>query len=217
MHAFEGFKSKDFKTGVTGTTWRKELVKAICEISEYKSKIPFNYPEIYFGIGRHKKYQSKLYVGINEEMLYYGFYIEKGYPSERDAREAGESPEKFKKLVMDKTWDWTEFKKNINAINEKLLVASLKYGLITEVSIPSKPKESKEKTKKALLFRFRGIIEDFEFSPTSWCDLSILKEVEKITAVERGTKIVDDICEVFDMLHPIYAITSNNFGHRRKK
>ncbi len=210
---FKGFKESDFKKNVTETNWRSRscLGGAVTE-RLYSDRFNFNswavyrMPAIHWTdvkhLGRDDIWlQAKFFAQVDENYLYYGFYIERS-----------DNPTDVKN-----DWNtfisWLEDAKNEPWLNEIVSEHNLGIYDLEEKSFSGTIKSFNEKWKM-----YNNKIHSEEMLSLSnfldklpkkcWLDLHIAKKVNKDEVLIKGEKIADDISALFEILMPLYEAST---------
>ena len=210
---FKGFKKSDFKKNVAETNWRSRKClggavtnRFLSDKLNFHSWAVYKMPTIHWvdikHRGRDNKWlQAKLFAQVDEEYLYYGFYIERS-----------DNP-----LNTKNDWNafisWLKDAENeywLNKIVSKhnLCIYDLDdkgfSGIIKSFNEKWKIHNSEMHSKEILsLSNFLDTL-----SKECWIDLHIAKKVNKDEVLVKGEKIADDISTLFEALMPLYEASA---------
>ncbi len=222
---FQGFEEKDFKEGVTGTSWRAKnnlgglLVLQLSEGAqeEWVSSSVYRRAVVYIAQSKLSKKEqgvrkAKFKFGLDEQRAKFGFYIEKN-----------DGP-------MDEAWDWLRFMTALEkdvSLCRKIEHAISKYELEWEVYLWDKQNEGGlamivQVTDDGLMMRH--LVENWvaEFScerffsalntidDQQWCDLYLVSKMGKNLAIKQGTKVAATAAEVYKALMPLYIASTRD-------
>jgi hypothetical protein len=220
---FHGFEEKDFKEGVTGSSWRTKtnlgglLALQLSEGTqeEWVSSPVYRRAVVYIAQSRLSKKEqgvrkAKFKFGLSERRAEYGFYIEKN-----------DGP-------MDESWDWLRFMAALE--QDELLCRNVehvirKYELEWEAYIWNKQEEGSlamavQVTADGLMMRhfLDNWVDEFScerfFSALNaidehlWCDLYLLSKMEKESAIQEGVHIATLAAEIYMELMPLYIAST---------
>ncbi len=215
---FQGLEGKDFKEGVTGTSWRAKnnlgglLVMQLSEGTqeEWVSSPVYRRSVVYIAQSKLSKKEqgvrkAKFKFGLNEQAAQYGFYIEKN-----------DGP-------MDESWDWPRFMKALekdDLLCRKIDHAIRKYELEWEAYLWGNKEEdglalAVQVTDDGLTMKYR-CEEPKEFTckrffsylnkidEKLWCDVYLTSKMEKELAIKEGVHIATLAAEIYMALTPLY-------------
>lgn len=210
---FKGFKESDFKKNVTETNWRSRscLGGAVTE-RLYSDRFNFNswavyrMPAIHWKDVKHRGrddiwLQAKFIAQVDENYLYYGFYIERS-----------DNPTDVKN-----DWNtfisWLKDAKNESWLNEIVSEHNLGIYDLEENSFSGTIKSFNEKWKiHNNKIHSEGMLSLSNFldklPKKCWIDLHIAKKVSKDEVLIKGEKIADDISALFEILMPLYEAST---------
>jgi hypothetical protein len=207
---FDGFKETDFSGGVTGTTWRTQkalggTVTALLNSDrpQIKSRAVSRMPQVHWTDPDRQPrddndLQAKLFVRLDKEYLYYGFYVERSDDKSR---------------VQD---DWHGFVEWLSDVkNESWLKEIMdEYGLcIYDVKDNARPFDGRiavgdgnwrlsAGTAEQDVASLAGFLK--ELPDTAAVNLQIAKITAKDDALARAGEITGDISSLFATLMPLY-------------
>lgn len=208
---FAGLKEMDFKDNVVDTHWRcrESLGGAVTtglpyDKFKFNSHSVYRMPEILWmdenhkGTREEKWHLGKFFAQVDQQHLYYGFYIEK--PTNLSI-----TPCDWKKF-----FEWFKISSNQDWLKEQLakcgLVMKDKYSqcfkgeiIVQDGKFIQRNEDKTEREIKSAAEFIEGLPED------KWLDLQISRIVPKDEAVKAGIGIAYDISKLFSQLMPMYA------------
>lgn len=206
---FFGFAESDFSQNIAGSNWRSQkslggAVTGQLDGGQYRfnSWAVSRMPMIHWADISHRgsdeiQFQAKFFAQLDEERLYYGFYIERS-EKEDDPR---------------KDWNafllWMKDPNRESWLREVALANSLSVydhkprGSFKGVIHPSETAwrlvvGKEEQEVPSLADYLEGLPE------RTWIDLQICKTVPKAEALEKGEQLAEDIARLFEILMPLY-------------
>lgn len=210
---FKGFEESDFKKNVTETNWRSRscLGGAVTErLSSDKFNLNswavYRMPAIHWADVKHRgrddiSLQAKFFAQVDENYLYYGFYIERS-----------DNPTHVKN-----DWNtfisWLQDAKNEYWLNEIVSEHNLGIYDLEEKSFSGIIKSSNEKWEihndemhNEEILSLSNLLD--ELPKKRWVDLHIAKKVNKDEVLTKGETIADDISALFEILMPLYEAST---------
>ena len=210
---FKGFEESDFKKNVAETNWRSRssLGGAVTE-RLYSDKFNFNswavyrMPAIHWADVKHRgrddiSLQAKFFAQVDENYLYYGFYIERP-DNPTDA-----------KNDWNTFISWLRYAKNEYSLNEIVSQHNLGIYDLEEKSFSGiiKPFNGKWKIHNNKIHgeEMLSLSNFLDILPRKcWLDLHIARRVNKDEVLIKGEKIADDISTLFEILMPLYEVST---------
>ncbi len=207
---FDGFRKTDFSGGVAGTTWRtqKALGGAVTTLlnsdsPQINSWAVSRMPEVHWMDATRRgrddnRLQAKLFVRLDKDYLYYGFYVERSNE---------------KSQVKD---DWNGFVEWLSDVKNESRLKKIvaEYDLrIYDMKDDARPFDGQVKVGDgSWRLGNGGDAKDVEslasflkqLPDTTRVDLQIAKITGKSDTIARGDKIAGDISGLFDILMPLY-------------
>jgi hypothetical protein len=213
---FDGFTEADFSKKVAGSSWRSQkalggAVSGQIDGGSYRfnSWAVSRIPMVHWADVAHRgaddiQFQAKFFAQVDEERLYYGFYIERS-DKEDDPRK-----------------DWNGFLLSLKDPNRESWLREVASANALSLYDPKKkgafegrihPSENgwrlvngSEETEIPSLADFLEQLPDGK-----WLDLQICKQVDKAEVIEKGEQIAEDIARLFEILMPLYQ---SSLAHR---
>jgi hypothetical protein len=207
---FQGFRDTDFSGDVAGTTWRTEkaLGGAVTTLlnpdgPRINSWAVFRGPELHWidaeRSGQNDKgLQAKLFVRLDENYLYYGFYVER-------TDDASQVQDDWNGFV-----EWLSDVGNESWLKEIVAQHDLRIGNMKDDESPfDEPITAGDGSWRLGNGGHARNVEslaDFlkELPDTACGNLQIAKITGKGDTIGRGDKIAGDISGLFDILMPVY-------------
>ncbi|MGD1993850.1 MAG: hypothetical protein PVI59_11715 [Anaerolineae bacterium] len=213
---FEGLDAEDFKTDITGTSWRRRedlggrLAQRMTDTTPhfFQSHAMYRKPEVHIAqpeyYERKKKEQkAKYFFRLNEQVAMFGLYIEKN-----------DGP-------MDETWHWVSL---IDSLPEKQAVideAMREHDLHWEAySDGEKLIAEVEVGEEQLVWKGSNGVDEIDWAEfaerlddidaDTWCNLYLVGEMEKSDALSAGTELGDRIARVYRDLLPLYVASTQD-------
>jgi hypothetical protein len=205
---FKGFEESDFKKNVTETNWRSRsrLGGAVTERLpsdkfNFNSWAAYRMPAIHWADVKHRGrddilLQAKFFAQVDENYLYYGFYIERS-----------DNPTDVKN-----DWNtfisWLKDAKNEYWLNEIVSKHNLDIYDLDEKSFSGiiKSLNKKWEIHSEEILSLSNLLDEL---PKKCCvDLHIAKKVDRDKALSKGEKIADDISTLFEALMPLYEAST---------
>jgi hypothetical protein len=202
---FHGYQATDFKKSASGTKWRGRgqlggsvTQRITSNMFNFNSWANGHKPELHWFDIDHRgredsEYQAKFFTRVDQESLFYGFYIIR--PEQSDLT----------------TQDWNAFYEWLkHQDNDQLMqkMAAEHQLIIQDRNRPEfgqlLPKdgtwqiEGKNSTTDMLISHIDAVPE------AEGITLEIIRKLDKSDAIERKDKIADDIAELFMVLMPLY-------------
>lgn len=213
---FQGLDASDFKTGITGTSWRRRedlggrLAQKMTDDTPhfFQSHAMYRKPEVHIAQPEYyerkkKERKAKYFFRLDEESATFGLYIEK------------------KDGPMDESWHWVHLIDGLpekqRTIDEAMREHDLRWEAYTEEEELIATVEAEE---EQLLWKgpdgadeigwteFAERLDDIE--KDTWCNLYLLGEMEKSEALSAGTDLGDQVAEVYQDLLPLYVASTRD-------
>ena len=210
---FKGFEESDFNKNVSETNWRSRSCLGGA-VTERLSSDKFNFnswavyrmPAIHWADVKHRgrddiRLQAKFLAQVDENYLYYGFYIERS-----------DNPTDVKN-----DWNtfisWLKDAKNEYWLNEIVSEHNLDIYDLEEKSFSGTIKSLNEKWEihnneihSEEILSLSNLLD--ELPKKCRVDLHIAKKVNKDEVLIKGEKIADDISTLFEILMPLYEAST---------
>jgi len=213
---FDGFMEADFSKKVAGSSWRSQkalggAVSGQMDGGSYRfnSWAVSRMPMVHWADVDHRgadeiQFQAKFFAQVDEERLYYGFYIERS-DKEDDPRKDWNGFLLSLKDPHRESW-----LKEVASANGLSLYDPKKRcafeGRIHPTETGWRLEKKGEETEIPSLADFLEQVPD-----DKWLDLQICKQVDKAEVIEKGEQIGEDIARLFEILMPLYQ---SSLAHR---
>jgi hypothetical protein len=212
--SFEGLEAEDFKTDITGTSWRRRedlgglLAQEMTDDTPhfFQSHAMYRQPEVHIAQPEYyerkqKEKKAKYFFQLDEERATFGLYIEKH-----------DGP-------MDEAWHWTNLVAGLAEIQDELEQAMREHELVWELYTAAGELEARVQAGPETL-RWNGKgpgeqvdWEDFiarlgDLDADTAYDLYLCGRLDKLEALSAGSALADDVAEVYQALLPLYYVST---------
>lgn len=211
---FEGLEASDFKTGITGTSWRRRedlgglLAQEATDASPhfFQSHAMYRKPEVHVAQPEYyerkkKERKAKYFFRLNEELATFGLFIEKNDGPMDESWHWTNLPHALSKTEADVEQAMREHDLHWEAYTEdEELVAEVELG---EDQLHWKGPDGTEEIDWAEFIQRLGNLD-----PETWCNLTLCGQMEKSQALSATTDLGQQIAEVYLALLPLYVATT---------
>lgn len=213
--AFEGLLETDFKDNVTGTHWRSRdglgglVTKKLSALTgqEYTSWAVYRRPECFIYDPRLPMNSQaegvklpKLLIQLTPHEALYGFYIEK---SDEPMDDAWYWP-RFLTLLAEDRWqrdlERVMIEQGLHWLLDLVAAGPTgTYASAGQLTVPSFTPDSSFPTFAGFIDHLRSLHSDH------WCNLYLVKALDKQQAIDKGTRVADHMAETLAALSPMYV------------
>lgn len=215
---FEGLDAGDFKTSITGTSWRRRehlgglLAQMMTDTTPhfFQSHAMYRKPEVHVAQPEYyerkkKEEKAKYFFRLDEEGATFGLRVEKDDEA------------------MDESWHWTNLVDGLSEKQSEVAEAMREHDLhwearsedgelIAEVSAGEDQLRWKGSDGVETIDWAQFIERVDDIDADDGCRLCLCGEMEKPQALSAGTELGDQIAEVYRALLPLYVTSTRAEG-----